>query len=84
MKKEGDKLVKVVLDNNMVFHLYASEATIHKVFSQEKFYRFADDSNDDLLISIDAIVGFEVLDDRKEKIEEVVPQVPELPVGQEG
>lgn len=63
-RSSTDKLVKILLGNGMGIHMYADTVAIEAVMSHPKFVKFKDDGNDNICLSIDAIAGFEVLDDR--------------------
>ena len=84
MRLEGDKLVKILLENGMAIHMYADQETIEKLRSNPRFVHFKDDGNDNICVAIDAMAGFEVLDERKDipketEAEAVNAPVPELP-----
>lgn len=74
---KDDKLVKMLLTNGTAVHMYADIAAIEEVMCHPKFVRFKDDSNDNICISLEAIAGFEVLDDRTEAAALQNPEVPE-------
>lgn len=64
MRNAEDKLVKILLRDGKAIHMYADLLTRSHVTSQPKFIKFKDDGNDNIYISLDAIAGFEVVDDR--------------------
>lgn len=79
MRQTGDKIVKILLSCGTAINLYADIDTIHEEMIQHpKFIRFKDDTNDHIFISIEAISGFEVLnenlDTSKEKSQETTPE----------
>jgi hypothetical protein len=64
MKKDGDKLVKILLDSGVAMTAYACLDSIVDLANDSRFVHFSDDGNDMILINKDSIAGFEVLDDR--------------------
>ncbi len=64
-KQDGDRLVKILLTTGIAVHMYADMTALSKVLSNPKFVRFKDDSNDNVLLSLDHICGFEIMDERR-------------------
>ncbi len=50
--------------------MYADDVAIAEVSYHPKFVRFKDEGSDSILVSIEDIMGFEVLDDRRVDKEE--------------
>ena len=66
MKNPEDKMVKILLSSGTVVHLYSPPEAMAELFSHPSFIRFKDDANDYVMVSINNIAGFEVLDDRRD------------------
>jgi len=64
MKKENDKTVRLLLKSGQNISLYASEDSLVELASHPKFVPMYDDSNS-IMISIEDVSAFEILDNRK-------------------
>jgi len=71
--KPPELLLKLVLKTGQVINLISSSETVGEILDHPKFLRMRDNAND-IFVSIDDIVAFEILNNRKPEPVEPVPE----------
>lgn len=69
MQNKSDLLLKLLLKNGHAIALYTEENTVDEMVSHPKFLRMRDDGND-VFLSIEDVVAFEILNNRKANSQE--------------
>lgn len=64
MKNENDKTIRLLFKSGQNICLHASDESIVELASHPKFVHMYDDSND-VMVSIEDISAFEIMDNRK-------------------
>ncbi len=81
MENQTDLVLKIVLKNNSCIALFCDEPTLADLASHPKFLKMRDHSND-IYVSIEDVMAFEILNNRKDLQEANAVQQPTEPPSQ--